>query len=157
IIATLHSATLTDAQLAANYGITNAGATFTINARSATWTTNDNSKTYGNADPNPLTLGSGTFLPADGVYAVYTRVSGESAGSYHITATLHSLTLSDAQLALNYAPITNTGATFTINKRTVNVAVSATPGTINEGQTTTLTVTVTDTSGAALGNVDPSG
>src|SRR5213076_271867 len=73
-----------------NYTITNAGASFTINPRPATWTTNPNSKTYGDADPGPLTTGSGTFLAADSVTASYGRASGESVagGPYHITATL---------------------------------------------------------------------
>ena len=43
----------------ANYIITNTGAAFTIDKRVATWTTNASSKTYGDADPSPLTTGSG--------------------------------------------------------------------------------------------------
>ena len=51
----------------ANYIITNAGAEFTINKRAATWTTNPASKTYGDADPVPLTTGSGSnFVAGDG-------------------------------------------------------------------------------------------
>src|SRR5204862_269637 len=86
---------------------------FTINRRDATWTTNPNSKTYGDADPAPLTTGSGSFLAADNVTASYSRAAGESvAGSpYHITATL------SATGDLNNYNITNTGATFTINRR----------------------------------------
>ena len=63
-----------------------------INAVAASWTTNNNSKTYNPAaDPNPLTTSGGnTFLVADGVTAVYTRVPGQNVGTYHITATLHS-------------------------------------------------------------------
>jgi hypothetical protein len=119
ITATLHSSTLSDAQLAADYAITNAGATFTISPRGAAWTTNPAGKTYGDADPSPLTTGSGSnFVAADGVFAAYTRAAGENvvAGGYHITTTLHSTALSDAQLAANYA-ITNAGATFTINPK----------------------------------------
>src|SRR5258705_8175570 len=73
-----------------NYSITNAGASFTIDVRPATWTTAANSKTYGNADPIPLTTGSGDFLEADGVTATYARAAGETVlgGPYHITATL---------------------------------------------------------------------
>src|SRR5258705_4683418 len=64
-----------------NYIITNAGASFTINARPATWTTNVASKTYGDGDPNPMTTGSGTnFIAADGVSAAYSRVAGETVG-----------------------------------------------------------------------------
>src|SRR5260370_33093491 len=76
ITATLSS---TVANALDNYVITNAGASFTINKRNATWTTNANSKTYGDADPNPLTMGSGSnFVTADGVTATYTRAAGET-------------------------------------------------------------------------------
>ena len=107
------TATLSPAAVLTNYSITNAGAAFTINTRPATWTTNPNSKTYGNADPNPLTTGSGDFLAADNVTATYSRVAGETVlgGPYHITATL-----SPAAVLTNYS-ITNAGAAFTINTR----------------------------------------
>ena len=55
------------------------GAEFTINKRPATWTTNAATKTYGDADPVPLTTGSGTnFVAADNVTATYSRVAGET-------------------------------------------------------------------------------
>src|SRR5439155_1071530 len=96
-----------------NYTITNAGASFTINARAATWTTTSNSKTYGDPDPIPLTTGSGTFLAGDAVTASYSRAAGEtvSGGPYHLTATL-----APAGVLSNYT-ITNAGASFTINAR----------------------------------------
>src|SRR5437588_731470 len=108
------TATLSPAAVLGNYNITNAGATFTINARPATWTTDPNSKTYGNNDPNPLTTGSGDFLAADNVAATYTRAAGESVagGPYHITATLNAAT----GVLANYI-IINAGADFTINAR----------------------------------------
>jgi hypothetical protein len=109
------TATLSPAGVLNNYNITNAGAAFTINTRNATWTTNPNSKSYGDADPNPLTMGSGTgFLAADNVTATYIRASGEnpSPPTYHITATLSAA----AGVLANYN-ITNAGAEFTINKR----------------------------------------
>src|SRR6185369_14766842 len=99
-----------------NYIITNDGAEFTINKRTATWTTNPNSKTYGDADPSPLTTGSGSnFVAADSVTATYSRLAGENASppTYHITATLSATPAS----ALNNYIITNDGAEFTINKR----------------------------------------
>src|SRR5205807_1158776 len=105
------TATLGPAAVLTNYTITNAGASLTINARPATWTTNPNSKTYGYADPVPLTTGSGDFLVADGVTATYSRAAGETvlAGPYHIPATL-----GPAAVLTNYT-ITNAGASFTIN------------------------------------------
>lgn len=100
----------------------NVDQSFTINKRNATWTTNPNSKTYGNADPVPLTTGSGDFLVADGVTATYSRVAGETvAGSpYPITATL-----SAAAGVLDNYNITNNGADFTINKRPITVTADA--------------------------------
>ena len=107
------TATLSPAAVLTNYSITNAGASFTIDTRPATWTTNAANKTYGNADPVPLTTGSGDFLAADGVTASYSRDPGETVlgGPYHITATL-----SPAAVLTNYS-ITNAGASFTINTR----------------------------------------
>ena len=112
------TATLSATPLSAldNYIITNDGAEFTINKRLATWTTNPASKTYGDADPSPLTTGSGSnFVAADNVTATYSRVAGENASppTYHITATLSATPLS----ALDNYIITNDGAEFTINKR----------------------------------------
>src|SRR5439155_21219069 len=74
-----------------NYTTATNTASITINKKAATWTTNANSKTYGYADPSPLTTGSGSgFVAADCVSASYSRAPGETvAGSpYHITATL---------------------------------------------------------------------
>src|SRR5204863_6129691 len=108
------TATLSPAAALSNYNITNAGASFTIDARNATWTTNPSSKTYGDMDPNPLTTGSGTnFVAADGVTATYSRAAGGTVagGPYHITATL-----SPAAALSNYN-ITNAGASFTIDAR----------------------------------------
>src|SRR4029077_19976999 len=108
------TATLAPAAALSNYTITNAGASFSINARPATWTTNPNSKTYGDVDPNPLTTGSGTnFVAGDSVTAAYSRSVGETVLGvpYQITATL-----APAAALSNYT-ITNAGASFTINTR----------------------------------------
>ena len=100
----------------ANYNnIAATSITDTINKKAVTWTTNPNSKTYGNADPSPLTTGSGTgFVAGDAVTASYTRVAGENASrpTYHISATLSATPLA----ALNNYTITNAGAEFTIDK-----------------------------------------
>src|SRR5439155_309569 len=100
-----------------NYIITNNGASFAIEKRTATWTTDDNSKTYGDADPSPLTTGSGSnFVGGDGVTASYSRATGETVagGPYHITATLSATVVG----ALDNYIITNNGASFAIEKRT---------------------------------------
>src|SRR5207302_1407518 len=104
----------------------------------ATWTTNANSKTYGYADPSPLTTGSGSgFVAADGVSASYSRASGETvAGSpYHITATL-SATVAGA---LGNYDITNNGADFTINKKEATWTTNANSKTYGYAEASPLT------------------
>ncbi|MCX6545926.1 MAG: Ig-like domain repeat protein, partial [Acidobacteria bacterium] len=108
-----------------NYSSGTGHGSLTIGKRPAMWTTSSNSKTYGALDPVPLTAGSGTFLTADHVSATYTRASGNTAvgGPYHITATLVD---PDGKL-VNYEPVTNTGASFTISPATPTVTVSGGP------------------------------
>src|SRR5205807_1779022 len=121
-----------------NYNITNAGAEFTIDKRDATWTTNPNGKTYGNAEPSPLTTGSGSnFVAGDGVSATYSRVAGENASppTYHITATL-SATVPGA---LNNYNITNAGAEFTIDKRDATWTTNPNSKTYGNGEPSPLT------------------
>jgi hypothetical protein len=111
------SATLTPVGVLSNYSITYNTANFTINLRNATWPTNPNSKTYGNADPVPVTTGSGSNF-VDPVTATYARVAGETVagGPYHITATLSA----GAGVLANYN-ITNNGANFTITPKAASV------------------------------------
>src|SRR5207253_2630461 len=96
--------------IAPNYTIKYVDGKLTVNPAPLTI---PNSKTYGYADPLPLTTGSGDFLAADGVTATYSRAAGETVlgGPYHITATL-----GPAAVLTNYT-ITNAGASFTINAR----------------------------------------
>ena len=87
-----------------------------IDKANATWTTNPVSKTYGDADPIPMTTGSGSgFTSGDAALltVTYSRIAGENASppTYHITATL-----GPADVVANYN-ITNDGAEFTIDKR----------------------------------------
>src|SRR5205823_6103848 len=138
------------------YLASNGSVTQTVNKRPATWTTDANSKTYGAADPVPLTTGSGTgFLFSDRVTASYSRDSGETVagGPYHITATL-----SPAGVLSNYN-ITNTGANFTIAKADATVVVAAYNVPYN-GHSHTATVTsitgVSGETGAIVGTVDVS-
>src|SRR5207244_3158890 len=118
-----------------NYTITNAGASFTINARAATWTTTSNSKTYGDHAPTPSTTGSGTLLAGDGVTASYSRAAGETVlgGPYHLTATL-----APAGVLSNYT-ITNNGADFTINARAATWTTTSNSKTYGELDPTPLT------------------
>src|SRR2546425_5031512 len=110
----------------------------------------DISKTYGDADPVPLTTGSGSgFLVADGVSATYTRAPGETvAGSpYHITATL-SATVAGA---LNNYNITNNGADFTINKKAASVTASDASKTYGDADPTSFATTNSGFVAADLG------
>jgi hypothetical protein len=110
--------TCSGAVASANYTINYVAGTLTITLRPATWTTNAASKSVGDPDPVPLTTGSGDFLVADGVTANYTRAAGEAPGIYHITAALA------ATGDLNNYSITNNGADFTINNRTLTGQVT---------------------------------
>ncbi|HET9407547.1 MAG TPA: Ig-like domain repeat protein [Candidatus Sulfotelmatobacter sp.] len=132
------TATLAPAAVLSNYNITNAGADFTVSKRNATWTTNPSDKTYGDADPSPLTTGSGTnFITADGITATYARTAGETvAGSpYHITATLSST----VPYALNNYNVTNTGASFTIKARNATWTTNPSGKTYGDADLTPLT------------------
>src|SRR5207237_8323481 len=111
----------------------NNGAAFTIDPRPATWTTNPNSKNYGDADPSPLTTGSGTFLAADNVTATYGRAAGSNVGTYHITATL-----GPAGVLGNYN-ITNNGAAFTIDPRPATWTTSPNSKTYGDADPSPLT------------------
>jgi len=120
----------------ANYNNIAAGPSTTIidviNKKDATWTTNPASKTYGDADPAPLTTGSGSnFVAGDNVTATYGRATGENASppTYHITATL-SATVPGALVNYN---VTNAGAEFTINKRAATWTTNPANKTIAKG------------------------
>src|SRR5437870_2394260 len=125
------TATLSPSGVLSTYSITNNGADFTIAKRAATWTTTANSKTYGDAEPSPLTTGSGSnFVAADGVTASYSRAAGETVagGPYHITATL-----SPSGVLSNYS-ITNNGADFTIAKRAATWTTNANSKTYGDAE-----------------------
>ncbi len=125
---------------AGNYSLqsTTASTAASITARPATWTTQPNGKTYGDADPSPLTTGSGAgFVPGDVVAATYSRMPGEDANAYPIVASLGPVAV-----VSNYA-ITNLGSTFTINKRPTTTTVTSNPsGLVTFGQPVTFTATV---------------
>ena len=124
----------------ANHTGSTGTATFTIDPRLATWTTDPNSKTFGAADPVPLTTGSGSnFVASDGVSATYSRASGEAAGTYHITASLTSTVAG----ALNNYAITNNGSTFTVNRANTSTALTNPTNPSVFGQSVTFTATVT--------------
>src|SRR5439155_1907565 len=113
------SATLSPAGVLGNYSITYNTAAFTINTKAASVTPNAASKTYG--DPDPAFTGTLTgFLAADGVTATYNRTDSEAAGGSY---TISSTPLPIGVLS-NYSITYNTAA-FTINKKSVSPAVTA--------------------------------
>lgn len=82
----------------------------TADKKAASVTPNANSKSFGAADPSPLTTGNLIgFLAGDGISASYSRVAGEAIGTYTISATLAP----SGKLG-NYTITYNT-ALFTIN------------------------------------------
>jgi hypothetical protein len=95
----------------------NVDRSFTVNKLPVTVTTNDASKTYGEADPSPLTTADASgFLAGDHITASFSRVAGENVGPYHITTTLN-----DPNSKLGNYTVTNAGATFTINQAILTV------------------------------------
>lgn len=95
--------------------------------RLAIWMTNPNGKLFEDLDPSPLTTGSGEllngtrgFLAADlsQINAAYSRVAGETAGTYQISAAL-----TPSGVLANYT-VTNDGALFTISARTLTGTVT---------------------------------
>ncbi len=147
-----------------NYSVTfEADTTGEITKLAATWTTVASGKSFGAADPSPLTTGSGVgFLGGDGVTASYSREAGESvAGSpYQITAALSS-----TAGALGNYEITNDGADFTISSggQTIGVTTAA-PGSAEYGASfgvaasasSGLPVTISTTGGCSGGDTDGS-
>jgi hypothetical protein len=124
--------------LSSNYDLHYIGADLTIGKRNATWTANDSGKVFANSDPSPLTTGSGSnFVAADNITATYSRASGESVGTYHITATL-----GPAAALGNYC-ITNNGATFTISNNAPS-GITANAPTISENDTATISGSFVD-------------
>jgi probable HAF family extracellular repeat protein len=120
----------------ANYSVTHAPATFTINKATATVTATASSKTYGSADPALTATESGfTATDAATIALSAVRAAGESIGTYTITPSASGAAL--ANYSVTYAP-----ATFTINKASATVtaaAASKTYGTTDPSLTTTET------------------
>src|SRR5437879_10381155 len=88
------------------YIFTTAGAACTIEIFPYTTLSRSNSKTYGDADPSPVTTGSGSnFVAADNVTASNTSTVDASDGptSYYIICTLRTTGIS----ALDNYIITN--------------------------------------------------
>ena len=103
-----------------NYNISYVSGTVTVTQIPASVTPNANSKIYGQADPAPITTGNlAGFLAADGVTATYSRVAGENAGTYTISATLAPVAV------LGNYTITYNTALFTINKASSTTLITA--------------------------------
>src|SRR5439155_13962684 len=127
--------------VASNYTLpTTASGAGHITKADATWTTDSNSKNYGDDDPTPLTIGSGSGF-VETVTTTYSRTAGETVANspYPITATL-----SPAGVLSNYN-ITNNGANFTIHPKAASVVannMSKQYGDANPTFTATVTGTV---------------
>src|SRR5206468_2278696 len=65
-----------------NHTGSNDAKDFEITKKAVTVTTQDNSKTYGAADPNPLTSADlSGFVAADGITASFSRAAGTTVGT----------------------------------------------------------------------------
>src|SRR5215510_5532587 len=90
-----------------------------VNRASASVRPNPAGKTFGDADPVPLTTGTlSGFFPGDRITASYSRTPGERPGTYTITATL-----APASALMNYNVTYNT-AGFGINKHAFDICNS---------------------------------
>jgi phage tail protein X len=123
------------------YNTASGSTTISVTPIHASVSPNPNSKTYGAADPNPVTTGTlSGFLPSDNVTATYTRVAGEAPGTYSISATL-----SPQSVLANYTIATNP-ASFTILPGAAGLPPNQT-GAGTYGASATLSVTITPVSG----------
>ena len=113
------TATLSPSGVLGNYNITYNTASFVINKKPASVSPDSANKIYGSADPAFTGTLSG-FLGGDGVTASYSRTSGQTVGTYLISATLSPIGV------LGNYNITYNTALFTINKQTASVTPDAT-------------------------------
>lgn len=120
-----------------NYAIHFTGDNFAISKKTASVTPDAGSKVYGDTEPALSGTLSG-FLPADNVTATYSRVAGENAGPYTISATL------DPVGVLGNYDITYNTATFTIEAKSASVKADDKSKTYGEANPT-LTATVLGT------------
>jgi len=119
-----------------NYNDQNGSAAITIGKKAASVSPLASSKTYGGTEPT-LSGSLLGFLTADGVTAAYSRTSGETVGSYTISAVL-----SPAAVLTNY-DITYNTAVFAINTRAITVAATTGQGKVYGGTEPTLTYNLT--------------
>ncbi|KAA9038219.1 T9SS type A sorting domain-containing protein, partial [Ginsengibacter hankyongi] len=123
-----------------NWASASSSATaFTIDKKDASVTPNNNSKYCGQSDLNPVTSGTLLgFITSDNVSVTYSRVSGESAGNYKISATL-----SPTGVLSNYNIAYNT-ATFTINGiASIDASGSSNAWSLNNSKPDTLKAQIT--------------
>jgi hypothetical protein len=138
-----------------DYSIGYVAGSLTVTPVPLTITANNTTRVYGAANPG-VTVSYSGFVLSDGpsalggalAFATLATPTSPVGNNYSVTPS--GLTATD------YA-ISFVNGTLTVSQRTVSVAVSLSAATINEGQIATVTVTVSDTSGPALVNVDPSG
>jgi hypothetical protein len=138
---------------------TTATTTANITPRPLSVTANDASRLYGVANPSFTGTLTGVASP-DNITATYASaaVPGTAVGIYGpASANAIVPTLVDPGGRLSNYSVTSTNGTLTVTKRSTTTTVSFAANPINEGGSTVATVTVTDTSGSALVNVDPAG
>src|SRR5262249_15789369 len=119
-----------------------------------TITANDASRVYGVANPAFSVSYSG-FVLSDGPSSLGGTLSFSTPATPSSPVGSYSITPSG--LTSTHYGIAFVNGTLTVNKRTTSTAASLAATPINEGGSTTATVTVSDASGAALVDVTPTG
>ena len=127
----------------ANHNGSSDTTSITISKKDASVTPAAAGKTYGDAEPS-LTGDLDGFVPGDGVTAVYSRVAGEDAGEYTISAVL------SPSGALGNYNITYNTAIFTIAKASSTTTVSGGGTYVYDGLVHAATVSVTGAGGLSL-------
>jgi len=118
----------------ANYTITYAIGTLTVNPRTITVTANAAAKLRGSTDPELTYTCTGTLVNGDVFTGSLTRASGETVGTYAIVQGTLGLTS-------NYS-LTFVGANFTINGNSQTCAYDATANTLTCTEQTYKTVVI---------------
>ncbi|HET9685264.1 MAG TPA: MBG domain-containing protein, partial [Gemmatimonadaceae bacterium] len=105
--------------LNANYALTYVAADLTVTARPVAVTADPASKTYGDADPTPLSykITAGNLVNSDAFAGSLSRAPGENVGTYDILQ-------GTLALSTNYA-LTYDKNTFTVNQRPIEITADA--------------------------------
>ncbi len=140
-----------------DYSVTLKNGQLTVNPYAFTYQIGNDSHLYGVTDNLAADLGTTINTGVNGenlsiAYSSTGNVATAAVGTYAITGTLSNGT---GQLS-DYSVTLKNGA-LTVNPRASSTGVSLAVSTINEGSSTTVTITVSDNSGGTTNGVTPAG